>query len=1828
MTTLRIFVSSPGDVGEERSITAKVIAQLREEFEGRVELDPIFWEHEPLRATASFQEQLPKPSETDLVILILWSRLGTRLPAHITRPDGSMYASGTEFEFEDALNGHRSKGTPDLMVYRKTARPVTELDSEEAVLERLSQKKALEGFVAKWFRGGDGSFTAAFHAFESPAAYEQLLEEHLRKLLSGKLKLESAPVAVKPKWQEGSPFRGLQAFDMQHAPIFFGRTKAIGDLLNAFRKQAAAGKAFVLVLGMSGCGKSSLVRAGLLPNLIQPGVIEGIGLWRHGIMRPADTSGDLIDALAATLLRPEALPELESSGTDVKELAQLLRESPKGAVALVKSSLMQAAAEVGRNEKLAEVPQARLALFVDQLEEMFTLEHISATEREAFVRAISELARSGMVWVSATLRSDFYARCVELPELIALKEGTGQYDLLPPTPSEIGQMILQPARMAGLRFEENPQTNVSLDDVLREEASRDPEALPLLEFALDQLYKRCGEGGVLTYAAYEAMGGVEQALATHAEEVFQSLPKGVQGSLGTVLGALVTPGLGQQLHIARRRAVLESLTRTPQARALVESFVTHRLFVTDKLENGTAVVGVAHEALLRRWPRVANWVAENSEMLRMRARLAAAAALWVEQGREQTFLLPAGKSLAEAQKLVARDRASFADDEVAYVEASGRQSRSHRTRRRVAGLTAAVLVLALVGGWLWYRVAYVWPHVEYYANIAPRWGVPDGIRPLNKEQVSHRGTSFRLTRKGRRGMVVKVEAINGQGVYTASHDVGTYIGDTVSKNFTGTRECRWEYTFDAQGRATSEKAYDRSGRLVYTFQYSSPETGYYQDANGYPRARAGSGAAYVRFVRITEGPQAGLNREIRFTDAGGRAQPNQDEVFGVRCTYDDRGVIVKYQYIDAAGNPMAGKDGVAGENRQYDENCQVTRVAYFDAQDKPARNKDGYAQYTRKYDEYGNGIEAEVFDEQGHPSEYNGYSIIRSAFDDSGNLIRESYFEADGSAGLNTDWFHSVELEYDSRGNSTRARYLDEKGKPTRSKLQIAGISRRFDAQDNIIEEIYLDENGQPTAGRDGASKYQFKYDEKGNQTELAAFDAQGQPIMNSQGYARQTIKYDDRNNAIEWSYFDEENKPCRGTVGYARQVARYDDRGNCLEEAYYGPNGKLTLYQHDYARITWVYDDHGNKVDESYFDEQDKPTRMRNGVARCLMKYDQRGMKTETIYLDEQGRPAWHKSGNTRYTSKYDDWGHLIEEAYYDPSGNLVRIREGYALMTWKVDARGNRLEQCSYDEHRQLIGDKDGIAKMTWTYDPAGNKTSEKYFGADGRPLGYKGMFVEMRFTYDDRGNEIERRYLDAAGNQTWSGDGSYGTLTQYDGRGNQVRLTYLDAKNQPYARAKGYAIVVSTYDDRNNQVSQSYLDENEKSVMSPSGYASISNEYDSRGRLVRRRLLGTDGKPLAAPAIAMQTHAYDERGNQIEEAYFNAAGEPTLDHRGCAAYANAYDERGNRIEDRYYDAKGKLTVGSVGYARMTMRYDDRGNRIEEAYYGADDQLMLTDGGYARLTARYDERGNSIEIVYYDQSNQVAPNDNHYARVTRKFDNRGNVIEQVYFDAEGNPTNHADGNAKMIWRYDDRDHEIEAAFYDEQGNLVMSGYGYARRTSQYDGRGNMIEQSYFDQDNRLANCDEKYAKVTHKYDQRGQEVENAYFGPDGKPTRQRRGYAKLQIEYDRLGNVTARHYFDPDGKPAHPSVVVRQVDAGSAAEKSGVEQWDILINYNGVELKDSIHFGELTGAGGTGKRKLVVQRGDDQTTLVVPAGKIGVEVMDWVIVKQKPTTEPAERE
>ena len=687
MKTLRFFISSPGDVFEERAIANRVIERLQSEYIGKVVLEPVLWEHEPLVATSTFQQQIVKPSDTDVMIAILWSRLGTPLPKDFVRPDGTRYESGTEFEFEEAIEGFRNNGKPDMLVYRKTAPPSVRLDEDE-LLERLDQKRKLDVFVDKWFHDkADGSLTAAFHPFESPGDFENLLENHLHRLVERQLpRSTSASSEARAVWKAGSPFRGLEAFQFEHAPVFFGRTKAVSDILQCLRNQDADARSFVLVLGMSGGGKSSVVRAGVLPMLTKPGVIEGVDVWRRAVYRPTDVRGDLFTGLAKALLRDTALPSLDEANEGPEELAQVLRESPQAATSMIKGALSREKLEDGKKAN------ARLALVIDQMEEMYTQEEIQQPERELFVDVLDALARCGRVWVIGTLRSDFYQAVGKIRKLVALKEGDGHYDLMPPTASEIGQMIRLPTRAAGLRFEEDPMSSERLDDMLRDAAADHPEVLPLLQFTLEELYQRRTEDGMLTLQAYRDLGGVEGSLAQRAETVFKDLPDDVEEELPKVLNALVTIERDGYEQVGRKRVPWSDVT-AGKSHSLVQTFVENRLFVTELADDGSAVVTVAHEALLWHWPRVKEWVAQNRENLRIRYRIAAATERWLAESRPTDLLLPAGKPLVEAESLLEQDL-KLTDAEGEYIDAS--LAKERRFRRLKRGVFAALAVLSMV----------------------------------------------------------------------------------------------------------------------------------------------------------------------------------------------------------------------------------------------------------------------------------------------------------------------------------------------------------------------------------------------------------------------------------------------------------------------------------------------------------------------------------------------------------------------------------------------------------------------------------------------------------------------------------------------------------------------------------------------------------------------------------------------------------------------------------------------------------------------------------------------------------------------------------------------------------------------------------------------------------------------------------------------------------------------------------------------------------------------------------------------------------------------------
>ena len=347
------------------------------------------------------------------------------------------------------------------------------------------------------------------------------------------------------------------------------------------------------------------------------------------------------------------------------------------------------------------------------MEVLFTSGAFSKETRLALDALLSRLAQCGLVWVIATLRSDFYHCLAELPALNALASGTGQYQLATPGSPEIEQIICRPAEVAGLSFEIDEQSGIALHAVIRKSAARDPASLPLLSFVLDELYRRdveTGGGSVLTYRSYRELGRLEGAIAQRAESLVKELTPDLEAALPALLLALVE--IDQAKGTATARTVPRAALAEPQ-RDVADRLVAARLVVADDSEGGQTL-RLAHEALLGHWPRLAGLTAEHRDFLIVRRQLQADASSWEGHDRHDDFLLPPGRRLAEAEDVLSRRRADLGPEIVAYVEASiaancgrlaaAQQAKERELRRelqrsrRIAAMVSMLLLLALCGG--------------------------------------------------------------------------------------------------------------------------------------------------------------------------------------------------------------------------------------------------------------------------------------------------------------------------------------------------------------------------------------------------------------------------------------------------------------------------------------------------------------------------------------------------------------------------------------------------------------------------------------------------------------------------------------------------------------------------------------------------------------------------------------------------------------------------------------------------------------------------------------------------------------------------------------------------------------------------------------------------------------------------------------------------------------------------------------------------------------------------------------------------------------------------
>ncbi len=476
-----------------------------------------------------------------------------------------------------------------------------------------------------------------------------------------------------------NPYKGLRAFLEADAEDYFGRRGLVDHLIDRMR-EPGPGARFVAVIGPSGSGKSSVVRAGLLPA-IRAGSVPDLECCFIAEMVPgAHPTEELGTALTKIAV-----------GSTVR-LRERLESGPRG--------LLDAAELV--------VPEpSELIVVVDQFEELYTLTQ-SQAERESFVEALRVAVAdpASRVRVIVTLRADHFDRPLAQQRFAELL-GSRSVTVPPLSADEMEEAIRRPAERVGADVESGLVVEMVSD------VAHQPGPLPLVQYALTELFEQREEDR-LTLRAYREIGGVAGALSARADRLYEARDAAGKRSIEQVFLRLVRLGEGRQ--DTRRRVTIRELHGLQMDPAVIDdvldAFGRHRFLTFDR-EPATRepTVEIAHEALLTAWSRLAHWIDDAREDLRQEQRLARAAAEWRGSDRDPSFLI-AGARLTQLETWAASSRISPGMPEREYLAASVHQRElqqaaeraraelergsERRSRRLVRGLVAVLAIGMLV----------------------------------------------------------------------------------------------------------------------------------------------------------------------------------------------------------------------------------------------------------------------------------------------------------------------------------------------------------------------------------------------------------------------------------------------------------------------------------------------------------------------------------------------------------------------------------------------------------------------------------------------------------------------------------------------------------------------------------------------------------------------------------------------------------------------------------------------------------------------------------------------------------------------------------------------------------------------------------------------------------------------------------------------------------------------------------------------------------------------------------------------------------------------------
>ncbi len=879
--------------------------------------------------------------------------------------------------------------------------------------------------------------------------------------------------------------------------------------------------------------------------------------------------------------------------------------------------------------------------------------------------------------------------------------------------------------------------------------------------------------------------------------------------------------------------------------------------------------------------------------------------------------------------------------------------RTARRRRLVTrtGLAIAAGLGALVSAALVWDGVYR-PYTRYYEEFARRDGAPEGFGPVSPADQRRRALSYALETRGRwSDRVITVRAINGSGACPVDGLTGA-LGYPFREDCGVRRSCSASFSYRTDGTLEQEELRDASGAPLERLIYAGRTVGQFYEAE-FPCTREASGIKFVQFTRVPDGPNKGLDAEVRFLGADRSPRPNASRAFGYRFDRNEEGRITARTVLGPHGEPAAARDD------------KTARIAY------------------RR--------------------------------DAEGRIIGLARFDAAGGATTDGAGIHREDWLLDAVGNVIARRFLDAAGVRKPAANGAAGEAFRYDGRGARIAHIWLSETDRPMANADGVAEERAQHDQRGYVTSYRWFDEAGAAIALKDGRGADLTTRDPQGARLEWRTVGLDGAPI-AYEGVALRRYAYNASGQQTSERYFDEAGRPTVdrklgvagYEQVYASAApgsgrnlpvlsrWLAPDGGLAL-------------ANDGVKIARRSFDENGLIAAVRYEDETGAPLPDKDGATGERYRYSVYGERVEIVVLGPDAKPLRNPAIAAIIKHDYDARGNPVRSTRFDADGAAMIDDSGWAGFRTEFDARDRMILRVQLGPDGKDLITPDRPRE-RLSYDAYDRVIRVDYEGPDGAPLRSPEiGAASVVQRYDRAGRLVETTYLDTAGRPAATAEGYAILRQTYDRYGREITREFLGPDASPVApAPGGPAGWTTRYTPTGQVMLTTYRGVDGGPARDPdsgAFGVR-NSYDASGRLTEEVFLGADGAPMVTAQGFAGSRRTYDAFGREARLIYLGADLKPVQPADIAAQVATRYDAYGREIERRFFNADGHPAPSPAsGRAIVRTRYDQFGRLVEEQSLGVDERpVTRRDQGWSRKTIAYDASG-AGRTAYFNAAGAP-------------------------------------------------------------------------------------------------------------------------------------------------------------------------------------------------------------------------------